>query len=324
MRLKGLNHSCFLWLLAAALCLPARGADNVIIFLRNGDRISGTIRSETTNGVVLTTPWVKELLLPHAQILKREAVPGPAAAVAKAPPPPASAVGVGATAGTSSPQLKKPAQLWAGEVNLGTDLGFSEKNRQLYTARAKIILAYERLKNTFDYDFSYGRNAGIQSANRMDGFSKSDVDFGRRFYLYNLVGAGYDAIRKIDLRYEIGPGAGYHLVKLTNFALNAEFGVDYQGQQLTDGTSTDLFFYRIAENFNWQLNAKLTLDHKFEFFPQVEDVELYRFRFESNLRYWLLSNLSLNLTVIDQYDSHPPDSVTRNDLQVRSSVGVKF
>jgi len=323
MRFKRANLSWIKYFCLSAIAAGAShawSAEPVTLHLRNGDRITGIITSENTNRIVLTTPWVKELSVPTAQVLKREVAPTHGAGQK----PPSPAAGAGATAGTSSPELKKPAQLWAGEISVGTDIGFSEKNRQLYTGRAKIILAYERLKNTFEYDFSYGRIDGILSANRMDGISKTDFDLGRRFYVYGLGGGGYDEIRKINLRYEIGPGIGYHLIKITNFLLNTELGIDFQRQQLADDTTTDLFFYRLAENFSWKLNSKLTLDERFEFLPRVEDIEQYRFRFESNFRYQLMSNLSLNLTVIDQYDTQPAESVTRNDLQVRSSVGVKF
>jgi hypothetical protein len=322
MRSKQRNHRlCFRIAVALiGLALPAVcPADQVMLLLRNGDRITGTITSQDTNRVVLSTPWVKELIVPVSQISKREPVP-------PAQKPPSPAIGAGATAGTASPPLpsKAAAKLIAGEVNLGTDLGFSQKNRQLYTGRAKIILAYERLKNTFDYDFSYGRDAGVLSANRMDGSSKTDIDLHHRFYIYSIAGAGYDQIRKIDLRYNVGPGVGYHLVQVTNFLLNTELGLDYQAQRLSDGTDTDFIFMRLAESFNWQLNAKLSWDEKFEFFPEIEDFDVFRFRFETNFRYQLFSNLSLNLTVIDQYDTRPANAVTRNDLQVRSSVGVKF
>jgi hypothetical protein len=312
----------FLGLLLVSLGInPAWSAQLITLYLRNGDRITGTVSSEDTNRIVLSTPWLKELSIPTAQVARREVSQSAQTAPAQKPP----TVGAGATAGTTTPQIKKAAeQLWAGEVTVGTDVGFSEKNRQLYNGRAKIILSYERLKNTFDYDFSYGRTDGILSANRMDGFSKTDFDLGRRFYIYSIGGSGYDEIRKIHLRYEIGPGLGYHVVKLTNFLFNTELGANFQRQELTDNASTDLFFYRLAENFSWQLNSKLSLDEKFEFFPRVEDIEQYRFRFESNFRYQLISNLSLNLTVIDQYDTQPAETVTRNDLQVRSSVGVKF
>ena len=50
----------------------------------------------------------------------------------------------------------------------------------------------------------------------------------------------------------------------------------------------------------------------------------YRFRFESNLRYALMNYLFFTLTVLDQYDTEPPAGVGPNDLQVRSTLGVKF
>jgi hypothetical protein len=65
------------------------------------------------------------------------------------------------------------------------------------------------------------------------------------------------------------------------------------------------------------------LEEKFEFFPRV-DLEQYRFRFETTLRYWLVQNLSLNLTVLNLYDSDPARNVDRNDLQIRSALGFKF
>src|SRR3954452_13477472 len=162
---------------AALFCLApaAYSADSVILLLRNGDRLTGTIVSQDTNRIVLSTPWIKELTVPLSQISKREPVP-------PAQKPANPAVGAGATAGGPLPTLPPKAKLIAGEFMLGTDLGFSEKNRQLYTGRAKVIVAYQQFKNTFDYDFSYGRNDGLVSANRMDRFAKADMDLGHRFY----------------------------------------------------------------------------------------------------------------------------------------------
>ena len=47
-------------------------------------------------------------------------------------------------------------------------------------------------------------------------------------------------------------------------------------------------------------------------------------RIETNLRYWLKTYLSLNLTVINLYDTRVAQGVEPNDLQIRSSIGVKF
>ena len=324
MFLRSRHRTQFLWLAGAALLLCGlilAPAQQSVIHLKNGDRITGVILSENTNSMVLSNVLSHSIVIPQTSITRRESVTAPplvntGIAVVPAPTPSPAPP-------TNAPAKKLPV-VWSGEIRLGADLGFSEKNRQLYTGGAKITLTYDGLRNLFDYSFSYGRNDGILAANRMDGSVKSDYDLTRRLYVYNLAGAGYDEIRRIELRYETGPGLGYHLVRRTNLVFKVETGVNYQAQYFDDETGTEKFFFRFAEEVSWKITPKLTFDEKFEFFPQVEDFSTYRFRFESNLRYALLNNLSFAVTVIDQYESDPAEGIPPNDLQVRSTIGVKF
>jgi putative salt-induced outer membrane protein YdiY len=319
------HRTGLLWLAAAALTwmwAERAAAQQTIIHLRNGDRITGVIISEGTNSMVLSNALSPSIVIPQQSVARREAVTAPplvntgmAVAVAPATPTPPP---------VKTNVTRKPLVVWGGEIQLGADLGFSERNRQLYTGRAKVNLTYDGLRNLFDYSFSYGRTDGIISANRMDGSIKSDYDLTRRLYIYNLAGGGYDEIRRIDRRYETGPGLGVHLVRRTNVVLKTEFGVNYQAQYLADDTETEKFFFRLAEEAGWKITPKLSFDEKFEFFPQVENFGIYRFRFESNIRYSLLNNLFFTVTVIDQYDSAPAEGIGPNDLQVRSTIGVKF
>jgi putative salt-induced outer membrane protein len=308
------------WFSVLTLALPSAGAGPILLHLRNGDRLTGTIVAEDAQRVVLTNAWNKEIIVPLSEIVRRDNAATPAAVAKAEPPKPAPPPPVP----PAPPAKPASPQYWSGEVLLGTDVAFSEKDRQLYSGRIRVNYAQAHFRNNIDYAFTYGKTDGELSANRMDGSVKSDFDLSKRFYVYNLGGAGYDEIRKIDLRYEVGPGQGFHLLKYTNFVLNTELGANYQVQHNSDNTRSELFFYRLAENVFWRPHSKLTLDEKFEFFPQVEDVSEYRFRFETNLRLWLNGHLSFNVTVLDQYDTLPARSVMPNDLQIRSSIGVKF
>jgi hypothetical protein len=82
-------------------------------------------------------------------------------------------------------------------------------------------------------------------------------------------------------------------------------------------------YYRFAEDVSWKLNSRFTLVEKFEVSPRV-DFGGMRARFDSTLSYEVWRNLSLNLTVLDFYDSQPADDVGRNEVQIRSALGVKF
>jgi len=325
-------------LLTLALALLAASAavqaETVILHLKNGDRLAGTLVAEDTNRVVITTTWARDLPVPVSEIGSREALP----AAATNPPvtgPMLARLGTNAAAPPVPESAPHPAAArakhWTGEVRLGADYILSATDQQLYYGRLK--LAYEQayasnpkefFRNSFDLSGNYGRTEGVISANSVDAGDQANLDIGKRFFLYNLLGTGYDKIRKIDLRYEIGPGLGYHLLaNSTNLLMDLETGVDYQVQYRADNTTTKNFYPRLAEDLTWKVNHHLSFNEKFEIFPAVATAD-FRMRFESTLSYSLWLNLALNFTVLDLYDSLPAAGVPDNDLQIRSSIGLKF
>ena len=336
------------WLAALVLAFAANaGAQTIAVQLKNGDRITGQVLSETNNRVLLSNAWSAAISVPVAEITNRIIIV-PLFAVAAT-----NAAGTNAAAVTNAVALAKAVastntlftqpwmKNWHGDIQAGVDLTFSQRNRQVYNAKAKITYAKNRFRTVFDYDMTYGRSQIEEldpatpapndtrtvyrtDANRMNGSIKSDYDLTKKWYVYNLAGAGFDEIRKIDLRYEIGPGVGYHLIRWTNFFMNVEGGITYQMEERADGTELSNFYGRLAENAAWKITPRLTWDEKFEYFPRIDKPGEFRMRFETNLRYAMLQNVFFNLSVIDTYDSDPPSGVTQNDLQIRSSVGVKF
>lgn len=311
----------------AAPWLAAAG--EITLQLRNGDRLTGELLSESDGRIRLRHPVLGVMRVPSADVTNRITAP----VIAATSPPSAAAPGkasppggtpVGKPAGTASTPTKPAPRRWVFDVQAGVDLGFSATDRQLYNARAHVTYAKDRLRNSIDTLFTYGRAAGIKSADRVDGLMKTDYEIGGRYFIYDLGGVGRDSIRLIDLRYEIGPGIGYHVIRMDRFKLNAELGANYQVNYFSDDTEKESFFYRVAEDAIWQATPKLAFDQRFEFFPGITDIGKYRLRFEGNMRYSLRSNLYFNLTVLDLYDNDPAHGVSRNDLQLRSSVGVKF
>jgi putative salt-induced outer membrane protein YdiY len=305
--------------LCAAICLVSVSdlqAQSVTFQLRNGDRLSGTIEADHTNQITLKTSWGT------VNVPAQEIVMGRFSPTARATN--GSAAVLSPLASASPPLTQSKSHKFAGEIQAGVDVLFSEKQRELYSARAKITHAYSHLRNLFDYQFAYGRTDGDVSDNRMLASIKTDFDLTRRFYLYNAGGAGYDAVRKVDFEWEVGPGVGYQWVKRTNFVFRTEVGGNYKAQYLEEDQVTEAFYGRLAEDAMWRVTPRLTVDEKFEYFPSLADLREYRFRVESNLKYALVNNLSFIVTVIDAYETETAQGVPQNDLQIRSSIGVKF
>ena len=324
------------------LCLFAAlnaGGDQVILHLKNGDRFTGTLLKGSGPELTLKTPYSAEIKIPTNDILRREVIAkSPPEVISQTSTNPASESAILQGPKEPAAPIKKAPVAFHADVQLGADVIFGARDQQVYTGRIKLSYApselrafgtvpigfMERFKTTLDLNGTYGETEGVLSANRAEAISKTDFDIGKKVYVYNLFNVGYDEIRRVDFRYEAGPGVGYHLVERTNWLMNVEFGMNYQGQTFVDGTERNRFYYRLAEDITWKISKRITFDEKIEFMPQADTLDQFRVRAEANLRYWFLENMSFNITLIDIYDTDPARTVSKNDLQIRSSIGMKF
>ena len=316
-----------------AFAWPAVAGTNVVLYLKGGDWVTGAIISEDTHAVVLTTSWLPNLTVPQSAIERRETLPA-VDPNAVAVSPPASAVSTNAVplpTPVGAPVAATPPRLWKANINLGLNLIYGATDSQLYYGTVK--LTYEQpyksdpkkfFRNTAGFTANYGETEGTESANNMGGTMKTDFDVGDRLYLYNAGAVGYDDVRKINLYYSVGPGVGYHLFTRTNWVMNVESGLSYQAQFRSAGGNVESLYLRLAEDVTWKMTDRMTFIQKYEFYQNLEANDQFRFQLNATLSYALWQGVSLNLTALDLYDTNPAPGVDKNELQVRSSLGVEF
>jgi len=331
------------WLALLILALEMGGssarAAQLILHLKNGDRLTGTLSEENTNRVVLTTPYLGKVEVPLGEIARRESLPEPPPAAVSAPAPAAPATPqplpvepkkAKNTKGPMSPGNPEAMTIaatpshWKHDLRLGLNLRYSAKDSQEFWAGYKSTYGKQPLRHIFDLNFRHGRTEGILSANSLAGSGKTEYQLSPKTYWFGLAGGGYDEVRRIDAQFEIGPGLGVELLKLTNFVWKTEAGFSFREQYRADKTHETDYSLRVAEIFGWRMWGKLMADAKIEFYPDLGEIGEYRFRLESTLRYPVSERLSLNLDAINLYDTQPAQLVEKNDFQVRSSVGVSF
>ncbi|HTH46629.1 MAG TPA: DUF481 domain-containing protein, partial [Candidatus Limnocylindria bacterium] len=336
-------------LLALALltALPVLGAEKVTITLRNGDRISGELTSENDERVVVSSPTLGKLRIPKAEITKRETSTLPATATpatAAKPPSPAPAPPTGAKPAGPAPAVAaavrtnapvsgwvgwSPAWIqpfltnWHGNVQLGMDLGFGTSDRQTFYVNASASHSWNRLRNFADFHSAYGLVDKVQSADRRDGSLKTETDLGakRRLYVYNQGGAGYDAIRQLDLEFHEGVGMGYKLLQRPKLTVNSELGIQYQSLDYFNSPDRSFMSLRIGENLTWNVFEKMNITERLSVSPDLDDFASYRIRLDLGLSYPLFKRITLNINAVDEYDSRPPLGVEQNDLQIQSTIG---
>jgi len=327
--------------LGLGLCVGAAEPRSVTLQLKNGDRLTGKVLSEDDERIVLSTPWNVAIFVPKSEVEATvETAPSVPSAVADskdAPQPAAEAVSPSkapapaevSTAATTPP--KHPPH-WKWNLKLGTDFVSGAKDRKAYFGQS--ALTYTRnylrdpkqfLRNKLEYRVDYGETDGVISANRMVGANKLDFDIGDGYYGYGALGAGYDRVRKIEFQYEIGPGVGYHLLARKALALDTELGLNYQYREGLNGApDREVIQARVAQELTWELLPKITLTEQVGLLPFLDELGEYQVRVEGNLGFGIVQHLSLNLSVMNLYDTQPAPGVPNNEFQFRSSLGVAF
>jgi putative salt-induced outer membrane protein YdiY len=290
----------------------------LVLQLKNGDRISGVVVEENDQRLVLSNAWNPALTVDLAAIQERLVSPQPKAATGGVPEPQAAPL-----TNQTTVQPKKPSP-WRGDWQVGVDLRRGERDSALYHSRLKVGYIQGRFRSLADLHYAYGKTDGTLNANRVEGSLKTDFDLNKRIFVYNYLDALFDEVRKIDLRYQVGPGLGYHLLMRTNLVLDLEAGGSYENERRSDGTRRDNFSVRLAQTMQWQIAEQLRLEESVDFYPRFSPLDDFRVRAEMSLRYFFHKRLSLNFSVLDVYDRTPAAGVSRNDLQLRTTLGVTF
>ena len=283
----------------------------------------------TPEAAVVNTPGTAPNTSTNAVSTSTNAAPAAASSggAELGPPAPAAKPKTIEPANPEAAPIASTPNYWKHDVQFGLNLRYSTRDQQEYLFIARSTYAKPPFRHIFDYNFTYGETEGELSANKMTGSQKTEWQISKHAYLFNLLGGGYDEVRKIDAQYEISPGFGMELLRSTNYmnlVWKTETGFTFQQQFREDEDTQTTYSLRIAEIFAWRIWENLTADAKIEFFPNLDDVGEYRLRLESNLRYPVTDRLSLNVVFVDLYDSQPPEGVEPNDLQIRSTIGVKF
>jgi putative salt-induced outer membrane protein len=232
--------------------------------------------------------------------------------------PPAAAVPMATNAAT---EVKKYP--WESSVSAGLTMTRGNSRTLLYTG------TFQTKRNTPENEFTLGANGAYGSqdsqanVNNYGGFSQWNHLFTERFYSYLRLVALRDVIADLDYRFNLGPGAGYYLLKSTNTTLSVESGVGMQYEHLGNNYSS-YGTLRLAENFEHKFNDHARLWEKAEILPQLDKYYNYVVNAEIGLETTLTRTLALKTYVDDTYLSQPATGRLRNDIKFVSALAYKF
>lgn len=214
---------------------------------------------------------------------------------------------------------------WDGAMELG--LSGNSGNSESLSVRAGFNVSRKTEYNKLGLDIAYNYAAtnGVEIKHNALMNLTDDVTLGQsRWTLFGKMGLEYDEFKAFDLRFSTSGGVGFRFIKNDVATLTGRFGA---GASREFGGPDDDWAPEAVFGFDYehQLTKMQKFTAKVDYLPEWTDFERYRVASEFA---WVMAldapkNLSLKLSVTDQYDS-TPNGLDPNDINYSLLLLWKF
>ncbi len=334
-------------LICSILFSVSAGADEV--FLKNGDRLSGTIVRLTDGKLVFTSNATGEITLDaaHIQTLAttdpvrvhlRDGTAFDRRIIAGQP----DQFGI-ETEGALRAQAfqladlvsinppPKPQPKWTGSVSLGVTATSGNTSTTTANASVSVLRRGEKDRITAGFDYAKGRqkdqDTGVKTTTEDWWRAKAQYDYfiSDKFFLFGNGRYEMDDVALLDRRVVIGGGGGYQWIESprTNFSTSVGVASVYEKFANEPESNSELSL-QAGYNFDHQVTDTVKFIHDLTYYPSFDDFGDYYLTTTGDLQASLTKTMFASLKAIFNYDATPAANRGSTDVKYILSVGMTF
>ncbi len=219
-------------------------------------------------------------------------------------------------------------EVWGGSISAGYNVASGNtENDQLSAGfslyRNRIHIDEIALKG----DIFYSTSNEEADAQKLHGLARYAFSFGenKKWYNFYKIEIDHDRFANISYRLVPGVGAGYWFLDLPETKIMAEIALGLERTDYRDSTGNSsemILIPRVFFEKKLFINSKLAQD--ITLYPSLKDTGEFRLRSETVFTNPITDKLSLNFSLINDYDSDPPNDTENHDLRFISSLAYGF
>ena len=275
------------------------------IYLKNGDRISGNINSETEESIVIETEAIGTITVNRTFV--------------------DNIVRSGEIEETSF--VPEEDKLWQNDIAVGYSKASGNTQSNQFSLRSKANRKTDQDEFTLRGDVGYSSSNKKMDSQKWYGMSRYAFSFGENKKWYNFYKLELDHDRFANIDYRIIPsiGIGYWFSDEPDWKAMTEVGLGLEHTEFRDDTKDSDEIVLIPRTFfEKKLFGESRLSQDFTLYPSLSNMGELRLHSETKLTNPIDDKLSLSLSLIDDYNTNPPQDTKKNDIQIISALTYSF
>lgn len=277
------------------------------VYLKNKDRISGKIVEENEESVSINTEAMGTVSI------KRDLIER----IASAKP-------------EKAPERKEETRevAWNGTVSVGYNASRGNTENNQLCASLGLTRNRKHIDEiTLKGDAFYSSSNKQTDAQKLHGLARYAFSFGesKKWYNFYRIEADHDRFANIDYRLIPSAGVGYWLFDLPQIKMMAEIAIGLEHTDYRDETGDSNEIVLVPRAFFERelfINSKILQD--ITLYPSLKDTGEYRLHSETTFTNPITDKVSLNLSLINDYNSDPSGDTKKHDLRLISSLVYVF
>lgn len=318
------------------------------VFLKNGDRLTGTIKQMADGKVtieselagtieiamdsVLTIESAEplELHLSDGTVVKQPVEKGPDGQVKVAGGTIKSQTLSLADVSTINPPAPEQPR-WKGDLSAALAYTSGNTSNESYSLSFNMGKRSEKDRITFKGDAAQkkekvgGGTAKVTTEDWMKLGGKYDYFFSERMYAFGEVRYETDEIADLDRRIVTGGGMGYQWIEKPTQNFLTEIGIaDVYEKYETSTEANSNCSIRLGYKYDQQFNDIFSFIHDLTYYPNMEEFSDYYLTSSAELRAKINNHLFTNFKVLFDFDATPATGKGSTDTKYLFGVGVNF
>lgn len=313
-----------------------------IVFLKNGDRISGKIATMYKSELKLTTSY-SEITIPWSDIKNINSdqpitveltdgsqLKGMLVQTNNGPsiknPNLSSAIPLSLNnISAINPPVISDNAIVTGGVHIGGSKTSGNTDNQEFHADALITARTGNNKFSAGINYNQSANDGRESENNLHVFSQYDHYFLPKWYASLFTTFSKDRFQDLNSRTAFGAGIGHELWNTKLSFLSAEAGIAYTVEDYDEGTDREFIAGRWAVDYNyWILKDRLKFFHDHEGLVSFEDFSDVLVRSHTGFKLPVYLGFELLVQFDLDYDTKPAESKKNTDARYIIGAGYSW
>jgi putative salt-induced outer membrane protein YdiY len=312
--------------------------------MKNGDRLTGTVKTTKDGKVILVTTYSGEIGIALADIQRittdkpvsvtlddetqltgiLSSPDGAEMRIAADVDQAAQPIEMGRIASVAVPQV--PGLKIKGQANAGLDMNRGNTDQDTYHVDAESIFRWPDDRVTLGGSGDLEKSNGDKTKQQATLGGKYDRFLSKQWYLYSGLGFEHDKFADLTLRTTVSAGSGYQIYETDRTNLSIEAGPAYIWEDFDKGEDDDYAAAHWGLRFDHYLVEawKLQAFHRHSLDWSVEDASAYLLKTQTGLRIPIFDSLQATVQVNYDRDNAPAPGTKKNDYEYLLTGGYAW